>query len=79
MPSWCMPWPLRQCRYDHCNHGLDPVPIITDPFSLCLPTQFAYVMLVGTFPFNGFLAGFLSSIGFFALTGPVCPHAVHTH
>ncbi|KAL6744969.1 DAD/Ost2, partial [Haematococcus lacustris] len=30
--------------------------------------QFAYVLLVGTFPFNGFLAGFLSSLGFFALT-----------
>ncbi|EFJ42384.1 epsilon subunit of defender against death protein/oligosaccharyltransferase [Volvox carteri f. nagariensis] len=30
--------------------------------------QFAYMMLVGTFPFNAFLAGFLSCIGFFALT-----------
>ncbi|KAL6744968.1 DAD family-domain-containing protein [Haematococcus lacustris] len=30
--------------------------------------KFAYVLLVGTFPFNGFLAGFLSSLGFFALT-----------
>mmetsp|Transcript_18041 Transcript_18041/g.38795 ORF Transcript_18041/g.38795 Transcript_18041/m.38795 type:complete len:111 (+) Transcript_18041:85-417(+) len=30
--------------------------------------QFAYMMLVGTFPFNAFLAGFLSSVGFFALT-----------
>ncbi|KXZ50653.1 hypothetical protein GPECTOR_15g337 [Gonium pectorale] len=29
---------------------------------------FAYMMLVGTFPFNAFLAGFLSCIGFFALT-----------
>ncbi len=27
------------------------------------------MMLVGSFPFNGFLAGLLSSIGFFALTG----------
>lgn len=31
--------------------------------------QFAYMMLVGSFPFNGFLAGFLSTIGFFSLTG----------
>ncbi|GIL69494.1 hypothetical protein Vretimale_13597 [Volvox reticuliferus] len=30
--------------------------------------QFAYMMLVGTFPFNAFLAGFLSCVGFFALT-----------
>jgi hypothetical protein len=31
--------------------------------------QLAYMLLVGTFPFNGFLAGFLSSLGFFTLTG----------
>ncbi|GFR46726.1 hypothetical protein Agub_g8349 [Astrephomene gubernaculifera] len=30
--------------------------------------QFAYMLLVGSFPFNAFLAGFLSCIGFFALT-----------
>ncbi|KAG2482069.1 hypothetical protein HYH03_018979 [Edaphochlamys debaryana] len=30
--------------------------------------QFAYMMLVGTFPFNAFLAGFLSCVGFFVLT-----------
>ncbi|KAG2449252.1 hypothetical protein CHLRE_02g108400v5 [Chlamydomonas reinhardtii] len=30
--------------------------------------QFAYMLLVGTFPFNAFLAGFLSCVGFFALT-----------
>lgn len=39
-----------------------------------LALQFAYMMLVGTFPFNGFLAGFLSSIGFFSLTGR---HSLH--
>jgi hypothetical protein len=27
------------------------------------------MLLVGTFPFNGFLAGILGSLGFFALTG----------
>ncbi|KAF5839050.1 dolichyl-diphosphooligosaccharide-protein glycosyltransferase subunit dad1, partial [Dunaliella salina] len=31
--------------------------------------QLVYMLLVGTFPFNGFLAGFLSSLGFFTLTG----------
>lgn len=30
--------------------------------------QLAYMLLVGSFPFNAFLAGFLSCIGFFALT-----------
>lgn len=27
------------------------------------------MMLVGTFPFNAFLAGLLCSLGFFSLTG----------
>lgn len=30
--------------------------------------QFGYMMLVGTFPFNAFLAGFFSCVGFFSLT-----------
>jgi oligosaccharyltransferase complex subunit epsilon len=30
--------------------------------------QFAYVALVGTFPFNSFLSGFISTIGSFVLT-----------
>lgn len=31
--------------------------------------QFVYRMLVGTFPFNSFLSGFISTIGCFVLTG----------
>jgi len=31
--------------------------------------QFLYVALVGQFPFNSFLSGFISSIGLFVLTG----------
>lgn len=31
--------------------------------------QFAYCCLVGTFPFNSFLAGFISSVGSFVLGG----------
>lgn len=31
--------------------------------------QFAYCALVGTFPFNSFLAGFISTVGMFVLTG----------
>jgi hypothetical protein len=34
-----------------------------------LSLQFAYMMLVGTFPFNSFLAGLLCSLAFFSLTG----------
>lgn len=31
--------------------------------------QFAYCLLVGTFPYNAFLAGFASSVGSFVLGG----------
>lgn len=31
--------------------------------------QFAYVILVGSFPFNSFLAGFVAAVGFFVFTG----------
>ncbi|WIA16159.1 hypothetical protein OEZ86_007668 [Tetradesmus obliquus] len=35
---------------------------------LTAAAQFAYMMLVGTFPFNSFLAGLLCSLAFFSLT-----------
>ncbi len=52
--------------------------------------QFVYMMLVGTFPFNSFLSGFASSVGFLTLTGaaisrrqpstlPSRPRSDHTH
>jgi len=31
--------------------------------------QFLYMLLVGQFPFNSFLAGFLAAVGFFVFTG----------
>ena len=31
--------------------------------------QFAYCLLVGTFPFNSFLSGFISCVGSFILAG----------
>ena len=35
--------------------------------------QFAYCVIVGTFPYNAFLAGFISTVGSFVLTGtPAC-------
>ena len=38
--------------------------------NVCL--QFAYAFLLGSFPFNSFLAGMASCIGFFVLTGRCC-------
>lgn len=35
--------------------------------------QFVYVLLVGTFPFNAFLAGFSSCVGSFVLAGTLLP------
>ncbi|KAK3534058.1 hypothetical protein QTP86_001187 [Hemibagrus guttatus] len=34
--------------------------------------QFLYCLLVGTFPFNSFLSGFLSCVGSFTLAGVLC-------
>ena len=31
--------------------------------------QFAYCIIIGTFPFNAFLAGFISTLGTFVLFG----------
>ena len=31
--------------------------------------QFLYCLLVGTFPFNAFLSGFICTVGVFVLTG----------
>jgi oligosaccharyltransferase complex subunit epsilon len=31
--------------------------------------QFAYCLLVGTFPFNSFVSGFISTVGCFILAG----------
>lgn len=33
--------------------------------------QFAYCLLVGTFPFNSFLSGFISTVGCFVLAGEI--------
>jgi oligosaccharyltransferase complex subunit epsilon len=44
--------------------------------------QFVYCALVGTFPFNAFLSGFISTVGSFVLTGTSIirtSHAHHTH
>lgn len=34
--------------------------------------QFVYCCLVGTFPFNSFLSGFISCVGSFVLAGKLC-------
>ena len=33
--------------------------------------QFVYCLLVGTFPFNSFLSGFISTVGSFILAGKI--------
>ena len=37
-------------------------------------TQFIYCCLVGTFPFNAFLAGFISTVASFVLAGKLNIH-----
>lgn len=56
-------------------------PVLSRALSLSLPlfyagvwcSQFVYCMLVGSFPFNSFLAGFSSTVGAFVLTGKLSP------
>lgn len=38
-------------------------------FLECHPHQFVYAVLIGSFPFNAFLAGFFCCIGAFVLSG----------
>ena len=38
--------------------------------------QFGYCCLVGTFPFNSFLSGFISSVGSFVLAGLYISYSV---
>ena len=40
--------------------------------------QFVYVCQVGTYPFNAFLAGFLSTVGTFVLLGELLPSRLHS-
>jgi len=42
---------------------------VTDFTNVVCWVQFIYMLLVGTFPFNSFLAGFFCCVGFFVLTG----------
>jgi oligosaccharyltransferase complex subunit epsilon len=39
--------------------------------------QFVYCALVGTFPFNSFLSGFISTVGSFVLGGMFIPSSVY--
>lgn len=41
--------------------------------------QFLYCLLVGTFPFNSFLSGFISCVGSFILAGNVFVIFLHLH
>lgn len=39
--------------------------------------QFLYILVVGTFPFNSFLSGFISSVGSFVLAGKITSYFVY--
>ena len=41
--------------------------------------QFAYCCLVGTFPFNSFLSGFISTVGSFVLGGEERRNVLYEH
>jgi hypothetical protein len=51
------------------NAQLGKLPYDGNQSVLILPVQFLYMLLVGTFPFNSFLAGILCCLAFFSLTG----------
>ena len=60
-----------------------PLPVqVLDLFSACALltalAQFSYAILIGSFPFNAFLAGFFCCIGSFVLTGECGAMAVPT-
>lgn len=38
--------------------------------------QFLYMLLVGSFPFNSFLASFIGTLAFFVLTGTLSIHGL---
>ena len=71
MPPPTHRW-LRPRRCCWPSPDAPPPPPQIDAFLWCIGAtaliQLAYCALVGTFPFNSFLAGFLSTVGMFVLT-----------
>jgi oligosaccharyltransferase complex subunit epsilon len=49
---------------------------LVDAYMFCIMLtgiiQFVYCCLVGTYPFNAFLSGFISTVGCFVLGGNFC-------
>ena len=62
--------------YDEYNSKTPKKLKIVDAYMLYIlltgVIQFLYCCLVGTFPFNSFLSGFISSVGSFILAGKSC-------
>ena len=54
---------------------------LVDAYMFCIMLtgiiQFVYCCLVGTFPFNAFLSGFISTVGCFVLAGKFRPLPCH--
>jgi oligosaccharyltransferase complex subunit epsilon len=63
---------VRKLGNDYVESTPKRLKIIDAYLSYILVTgviQFVYCCLVGTFPFNSFLSGFISCVGSFALAG----------
>eukprot|EP01104_Vermistella_antarctica_P001400 TRINITY_DN11445_c0_g1_i1.p1 TRINITY_DN11445_c0_g1~~TRINITY_DN11445_c0_g1_i1.p1 ORF type:complete len:123 (-),score=30.88 TRINITY_DN11445_c0_g1_i1:20-361(-) len=52
----------------HTPSRLKIIDVFLAYITLTAISQFAYVVIVGTFPFNSFLAGFLCTVGCFVLS-----------
>src|SRR5262245_45356855 len=59
----------KQATYPACFQSHEPSSHTSFSDRLTGIVQFAYVCLVGTFPFNSFLSGFIATVGFFILLG----------
>ena len=74
LPGLCGPFHGRAGGKCLCLQSTLAFIIMTKELKSCSRLQFLYMCLVGTFPFNSFLAGLLCTIGFFVLTGmPTTP------
>ena len=65
---------LTKCYDEYVNHTPKKLKMMDAYLAYIMLTgimQFVYCCLVGTFPFNSFLSGFISCVGSFVLGGMV--------
>ena len=63
---------LTKCYDEYVNHTSKKLKMVDAYLAYIMLTgimQFVYCCLVGTFPFNSFLSGFISCVGSFVLGG----------